>query len=1628
MRASRWVRGLVRQRAKRRGGAMRWGGKEPVPGRVVGVEVPGTARGQWMGWMGRQQQIGPFLTAMVDTLDRWGVMMGDYRAMKSGCRLSLRKIRVDDGLVVGASISNSFPTMIVKCAFPSWAIDRIALGETFSIVDFSLHQNLQCYHAEGREHPLLPFKHHSNDKAKAATELFAGLGGWSVGAKLCGLPTKLYVECDPMTAEACSRTHSIPCLNVADAMQAFRENCLPESFVLCGDVMDYHVAFLISMQNAGWWLMSPPCQPWSRAGGETGINSLNGQVLFHAVFLAALIHASGVSMENVPGFPDHEHYVKFKHALQRMQWQLILSTQDRIAPLRPVIRNRWLGFLMPMSFVVNTNALRLANNMSIPNEVPGVGKESSIGSAGCFQTNIQDWEWQRCLPDQEALELLGKYDLLPKAARTQISQFATSEQIIQFRTKTCRHMFPNAMASIGSQHKLPLKHLQTKGLHTFLIQDGSSKRYPLPFELAMALGYPAEVVLPTDYRMAWQMVGNGLSASHSALQCLRVHVLLGNDSPFECDWKGPFDLCKAILKNAIQLEDYHVMCEDDWMFLTNRLPATVPDSPTEEPGDGTPKSHKACIFDPYDEPPTKMRCITPTWRTGSDSEDELVPQVNREDFRGLPQEVLRTVAPKVDSLLIKLVNPLPDDVQMHMKRDEVIHKNNAFCAAVLHDQGIWGEYIWRDDNETVRTSLKKVLPHAISDHFETILVNQDVARMSTVPLGTRDCEIIFTPKYFARVVQSSLLDETLVARVDLTWKIQDLLAYAAAEAAILPSKLLLRAGQEIMHPDEFVLAHKSTEFQMEYQRAFVPMDDLVFGPTHPSNGMSIVDPEAGASVPVHTEYVVAAHQGFLRFAIRDPKWGSVRTVTCEKKTKIDEMIAKLMPSFVQESKPCVMIGDTIIDGSHAVDMLLSFNQIEVHFPTARPWPNTPLICLLPLAPLQKEREMVEIQVKGPYETKPKGYKYYKGTSLTEVAAKFVDCFQGSFTMLTLINGKSVDSRTQVQDIADSIVHVRVCALPGGGKHNQETIQQLAKVLSKRGVPETESTNRAKLIIEKVPIADIKTILTKDEVSMWSEMKKLANQAKVRMILASELKTFQKDQRTNTKKNVNKHDAGPRRSMDPTRVTINVQHFKSPNQQVSMLDVAKFGPDASGLAIASRAQAEKLMPVTKLSLEPLALLVFTNQPIAQYQPMMIPAVDQKGQPILTNAVLINYGDQPIVCQPEVPQTTMPEIKAATIEVRVLKSLVANWSETRNPMVYLGLMLPEVRSDQVIATWSMKFYDDNRKQKPHDQASYLHGYMRIPSALLEPTLKRSGTAGLFIQSKSENHKADPSYSIVPLHGYSIDKALEMSKSIEHVLGIVLLGSTNVYALRGKREHINAIRRAALPQCLTPQEGLAQPDAMTWVIKSLKTNTTCQQLSQALKQLGWNAEALRPTGAQTWLVSSQYEPPSSHLIINGQYVAVVALGLKYPTQSAPRNPKTVHIPDVDVQADFDCFEDPEEASSTTASRLTDIRTTLQDQLTEMVTDKFRVYEEHLSKLHTTIETYKADTDANTAAVRAEVQAVQKNQGALEEHITNANKCVLDQMQTLFAQMQGSLNAINTRMDEENKRPRKDGVASEL
>ncbi len=708
-------------------------------------------------------------------------------------------------------------------------------------------------------------------------------------------------------------------------------------------------------------------------------------------------------------------------------------------------------------------------------------------------------------------------------------------------------------------------------------------------------------------------------------------------------------------------------------------------------------------------------------------------------------------------------------------------------------------------------------------------------------------------------------------------------------------------------------------------------------------------------------------------------------------------------------------------------------DLDVFFDSQKPWPVVQVVRTTPFQKQGCHLEFCSKNVKGPFDFKSKSCKVPLDWTILHLVASFLELQASNLTLLVLQQGKSIDPRSFVQQVGHETIDIRVCALPGGAKNDQLT-KKLAEILSKRGVPNDDKDSRASLILSKVSHSEVAAILTKNEFDAWSELKKKANEHKIRMVTSTELKDFQKKQR-NDKSGPSKPSSSSvplkrqrkvsSSDVDPDQVMIDLSHFSCGNTRPTPLKVAQWGPDSKGIAIASPTEAKKLLPISNLSADGLALLVLTDRIFDGIAPFTMPATDSQGHPILASGVLLNFGDVEIKYGPTVPVASLNEVPTATLEVVIQKKLVPKWSDVQNPLNYLGLQLPEIRSDKVIQSWNFRAYNDERVRVKHESATYIHGFVKIPEDQLITTLQRSGLAGVFLQVKGIDRKPDPRFGIVTMHGFSLDDLVKLAKTTKDVLGIVQLGQQSTYGLRAKREHLASVRKQVLPQGIAIQEGEIPPDSSWWVLKNIRASTTCADLSKALKSLGWDASAIRPGGKFTWIVCSASEPPATHLCLNDDYVAVVPMRSK--TGDATKSTPFGSVSKV-KQADFSmCPEDSD--TVTVATRMSALSTDLEDKLTNMINEKIQACDSKITGLHHSIDTLKVEMDTATQQTQLELELVKDQQssiqnqlGNVETSIASSSSALMTQMQGLFQQMQSSLNNRLDSLDMTDHKRRKE------
>ena len=210
-----------------------------------------------------------------------------------------------------------------------------------------------------------------------------------------------------------------------------------------------------------------------------------------------------------------------------------------------------------------------------------------------------------------------------------------------------------------------------------------------------------------------------------------------------------------------------------------------------------------------------------------------------------------------------------------------------------------------------------------------------------------------------------------------------------------------------------------------------------------------------------------------------------------------------------------------------------------------------------------------------------------------------------------------------QTIHDAILTFRICALPGGAKHD-DVKKMLSEVLQSKGVPETEVAARITAILAKVDPAECRLVLQSEEA--WDKLKGLANKNKVRLITHAELKDISEArivQRHWKKRHRRQRNQRPRRICNhltkvswtsiPSKLIYRI--FGAMVHRFQSIPISEFGIDKRGICVMSNQQAEKYATDNIMSVAGLAILAVGYPAIKGHTLLHVPAAKLNGNAIV-----------------------------------------------------------------------------------------------------------------------------------------------------------------------------------------------------------------------------------------------------------------------------------------------------------------------------------------------------------------------------------------------------------------------------
>ena len=355
-------------------------------------------------------------------------------------------------------------------------------------------------------------------------ELFAGgFGGWTAASRLTYQLTgqqfqSVGIEHDEAAAKAFALTHHAAYVKPTKPLPPDLIAQFDGNWCICADVMDDAWNRAISKWQVDFATISSPCQPWSGASNAPGFEDPDGALMLHSVFKLRHFRPSFIGFENVAGFARHEHKpLLFKVLLYcgyKIQWEKIVDLQHRFG----LVRARWLALAVRVNEEWPSTFIDLWKpRQGLPNHEPFTIPHTHDSQL------ILSPETIRIASDPKMLRYFGKSTL--------------DKPVIEYRKCGNSDTLPTFMAQYGSQHNLPLHHLEKFGYlgHFKVTTDEwpAGARHWHPIEVGLLHGPVDNLFIPGNHQLAWKLFGNAIATPHAGIVTLAVVNLIQKRSYFD---------------------------------------------------------------------------------------------------------------------------------------------------------------------------------------------------------------------------------------------------------------------------------------------------------------------------------------------------------------------------------------------------------------------------------------------------------------------------------------------------------------------------------------------------------------------------------------------------------------------------------------------------------------------------------------------------------------------------------------------------------------------------------------------------------------------------------------------------------------------------------------------------------------------------------------------------------------------------------------------------------------------------------------------------------------------------------------------------------------------------------------
>eukprot|EP00435_Cladocopium_sp_Y103_P013837 s2511_g3.t1 len=1477
-------------------------------------------------------------------------------------------------------------------------------------------------------------------------ELFGGLGGWSYSFEAFNQHPIAVVEHDRKVAEAFAKAHACDVINPDVFLERALSGKIQTTVVVLGCVSDPKIWMAFGVLNVNFGMASPPCQPWSGAGSECGLNSDDGRIFETVLKFSGRLMLRALMVENVPNIASHKDFTRLLAGAAIEGLTCHLDDVHSICRALPMYRNRWLATFVQSTVVFDPTVVQLASAVTLASEgfaLPG----PTMSEAECLHPSHVCVDRVKLKPSNEAMDCMSRSDMIPKWMSHKVD-WTHETPVLNARTLAKHDKMCCIMARYCSQHMLPENHLITKGLQTMVFDDDGVIRYFCPWEVLSALGFPPCVCIAFDLQDAFQQVGNAISPVHAWIQLARTHVLLGHLSMFDNEVKIS-EVLRTILTKAIKLSAFQPEIELPFEVLKPVVEEIIDE-------DHAPPAKKLR----QDAAPTLQ--ITPTIAFQADGEQST-----------------------------KFCTDLMQHEPVFMIDKTSTQVLQDFCKGGIvflkHFQNHWMMMIHGAVDEGVSTLIQRALPHAKPEHFQLLQcrgidVNWD-QQITCAPPAT----VVFRP---APIVLTCLMPNGDVIRLegDLTWTIRTALAFIATHIGCNFDSLRLMYGDVIAEPDDFIAEYSGLSFQVRFKACnpgycFAPSD-----------------------VSVTTPGMIPVHGGCVRFVAKHPASKLIRTICCTALVTFAKVVRALFNDLCTSGLSTAKVyqyirmrlrdvpteevlsfkiapecgplpfklpsgdqlscqaNDTLQDkviwcskhpfqkiarvaclpSDAPVDQLVS--TLFPDLASAIPWRGTSEPKFHVSSTAVKDTPSFEVTwgknatikhpilvvcktvddgtcssdkiawpvrwIKTPFTTKAWTSRVDPSWTIAQLAGFACGRSSTCFSLTCHADGALLDPSSCIQDVhPDCVLNLKMGPLCGGAKKAVDAIRsRVTKALEAHGVFKDACTDRAGAFMQKADIETIAKHESADDDEFWTAIKQEANRVHFRLVYRNELQQHKKNERKKPPAKTGKKpkDFTPKDDFvaNASNIIIDIKHFKDDEDAIEMLEASRFGPDQKGLTVMSLEDANRHPVGTSISVDALAILVVGRQFHADDEPFTMPAMTNKGQPIVIQAALRQFGDRPVSFKAAIPTAKVENMASTVVEIHIYRSEVGSWKECSVPLHYLGVHISAVRGSSLIATWAMKTWGSSRQPAPFSEAQCWHGYVRVADDILDQVLARSGQSGIYVSARDEHKRHDDRFAVIALPNCSLQEAQKKAASFERTLGIVRL--RDQFGIRCRREHTAVLRAALLPEsAFVATEGIKADEAL-WILKNVPPAVGKDGLQDALTQSGWEAQPVRAQGQNRWLVASKLEPATKHFCINGSFVIVEPI-----KRQRENNAVTITAKQVKVDTVMNTSNGSMQIASST--RIQEVKAEISDQMEQ----KMQAANDRIAQLASTLEKMQAEQSLKEQETRSELAMVRTEQAfakqkiaEVEASVVQSGQTVIQTMQAMMSQMQNSIETSMKQM----------------